>query len=61
MPLLNVPYIYGFITRLFRRQAEVIQNHENANVCNIGQGQAIYKKYKWLKLGGGQADDRSND
>jgi hypothetical protein len=28
---------------------------------DIGQGDATYRKYKRLKLGGGQAYDRSND
>jgi hypothetical protein len=28
------------------QQAEVIQNHENANVRIIGQGQAGHRKYK---------------
>jgi hypothetical protein len=47
---------------LFRRnQAEVIQNHENVNFRNIGQGEGRHRKYKRLKLGGGQAYDRSND
>jgi hypothetical protein len=40
---------------------EVIQNHDNENVRNIGQGEARYRKYKMLKLGGGQAYDRSSD
>jgi hypothetical protein len=44
-----------------RQQAEVIQNHENVNVRNIGQGEGRHRKYKRLKLGGGQAYDRSND
>jgi hypothetical protein len=41
--------------------SEVIQNHENVNVRNIGQGEAWHRKYKRLKLGGGQAYDCSND
>jgi hypothetical protein len=49
------------ITKLSRQQAEVIQNHENVNVRNIGQGEARHRKYKRLKFGGGQAYDRSND
>jgi hypothetical protein len=28
----NIPYIYDYITKLCRQQAEVIQNHENVNV-----------------------------
>jgi predicted proteasome-type protease len=33
----------------------------HVNVRNIGQGEARHRKYKRLKLGGGQAYDRSND
>jgi hypothetical protein len=40
------------------KQAEVIQNYVNPNVRNIGQGEAQHRKYKRLKLGGGQAYDR---
>jgi hypothetical protein len=43
------------------QQAEVIQNHENATVHNIGQGEPRHWKYKRLKLGGGQAYDLSSD
>jgi hypothetical protein len=57
----SIPYIYYYITKLSRQQAEVIQNHENISVRNIGQGEARHRKYKRLKLGGGQAYDRSND
>jgi hypothetical protein len=32
-------------------------NHENANVRNIGKGELRHRKYKRLKLGGGQAYD----
>jgi hypothetical protein len=44
-------------------QSEVIQNHENENVRNIGQGEPRHRKYvyKRLKLGGGQAYDHSSD
>jgi hypothetical protein len=43
-----------------RRQAEVIQSFENEHVRGIGQGEARHRKYKRLKLGGGQAYNRSN-
>jgi hypothetical protein len=59
--VLQDPYVYDYMSKLSRQQAEVIQNHENANVRNIGQGEARHRKYKRLKLGGGQAYDRSND
>jgi hypothetical protein len=55
----KLPYVYDYITKLCRQQAEVIQNHEN--VRNIGQGEARHWKYKKLKLGGGHAYDRSSD
>jgi hypothetical protein len=49
----QIPHVYDYITKSCRQQAEVIQNHENENVRYIGQGEARYKKYKRLKLGGG--------
>jgi hypothetical protein len=52
---------FGSCETLCRQQAEVIQNHDNENVRNIGQGEARHRKYKRLKLGGGQAYDRSSD
>jgi hypothetical protein len=42
----KIPHVYDYITNLCRQQAEVIQNHENANVRNIGQDEARYKKHK---------------
>jgi hypothetical protein len=60
----NTPYVYGYITKLCRQQAEVIKNHENEHVCSIGQGGATYRKHKYLymglKLGDAQAYDRSS-
>jgi hypothetical protein len=53
----KLPYIYDYVTKFCRQQAEVIQNLENANVRKIGQGEPRHRKYKWLKLGGGQAYD----
>jgi hypothetical protein len=52
--------VYDYITKLCRRQAEVILNHENPTVRATGQGEARHRKYKKLKLGGGQAYDRSS-
>jgi hypothetical protein len=57
----SIPYIYTYVTKLSRQQAEVIQNHGNANVRNSGQAEARHRMYKRLKLGGGQAYDRSSD
>ena len=56
----KIPYVYDFITKICRRQAKVIQNHDNENIRDIGQGEAQHRKYKRLKLGGGQAYDCSN-
>jgi hypothetical protein len=51
----EIPFVYDYITKLCRQQAEVIQNHDNENVRNIGQGEVNHRK-----LGGGQAYDRSS-
>jgi hypothetical protein len=32
----NLPYVYDCITKLCRKQAEVIQNHDNEHVHGIG-------------------------
>jgi hypothetical protein len=57
----QVLYIYDYITRLCRQQTEVIQNHENANVGDVGKGEAQHRKYKMLKLGSGQVRNCSSD
>jgi hypothetical protein len=54
-------YIYDCITLLSMQQAEVMQNHENANVRNIGQDDARQRKCKRFKVGNGEAYDRSSD
>jgi hypothetical protein len=56
----QIPFIYYYITKLCKQQAEVIQNHDNESVRTIGRGEARHRKYKRLKLGGGQAYDRSS-
>jgi hypothetical protein len=61
MGLHTLPYAYDYITKLCRKQAEVIRNHENEHVRGIGQGEARHRTYKRLKLGDGQAYDRSSD
>jgi hypothetical protein len=53
----HIPYVYDYIIKSCRKQAEVIQNHENENVHYIGQGEARHRKYKGLKLGGGHVYD----
>jgi hypothetical protein len=57
----NLLYVYNYIIKLCRKQAEVIQNHENEHVHSIGQGEARHRNCMRHKLGGGQAYDRSND
>jgi hypothetical protein len=44
----HVPYVYNYITKLCRRQEEIIHNHEN--VCNIGQGKTHTGKIRGLNL-----------
>jgi hypothetical protein len=56
----DLPYIYGFTTKLCRQQ-KVIQNHENEHVHSIRQGEARQRKYKRLELCGGQVYDLSTD
>jgi hypothetical protein len=54
--LTNRPTVrMDYITKLYRQHAVVIENHENEDVCSIGQGKARHRKYKRIKLGGGQA------
>jgi hypothetical protein len=58
---LQIPYVYDYITKLCRQQAHVIEHHENIHVRNTGQGEALHRKYKRRKLGGGQAYECSSD
>jgi hypothetical protein len=55
----EMSFIYNFITQLCRQQTKVVQNQEN--IRNVGQDEAIQRKYMGLKLGGGQSYDRSSD
>jgi hypothetical protein len=57
----SLPWVYDYITKLCRQQAEVIQNHENGHVGGIGQGEARHRKYQRLKLSDGEAYDHSSD
>jgi hypothetical protein len=50
----SLPYVYDYITKFCKQQAEVIQNHENEHVPDVGQGEARHRKYKRLKRGGGK-------
>jgi hypothetical protein len=58
--LLASPYVYDYVTKSCRQQAEVVQNHENKNVRYTGQGEARHRKYRRLKLGGGHVYDCSS-
>jgi hypothetical protein len=51
----------GNIKTLCRQQIEVIQNHEKEHVRSMGKGEARNRKYKEVKLGGGQGYNRSSD
>jgi hypothetical protein len=53
--IFKILYVFAYVTKLCRTQAEAILNHVNPNVHGIGQGKARHRKYKRLKLGGGQA------
>jgi hypothetical protein len=41
----QIPCVYDFITKTCRKQAEVIRNHDNVNVRNIGKGEAQHRKH----------------
>jgi hypothetical protein len=56
---IQIPYVYDYITKLRRRQAEIIHNHESENLRNIEQGEIPHRKHKKrLKLDGGHLYDR---
>jgi hypothetical protein len=46
------------VTKLCRKQSEVIQNLENEHVWSTGQGETRHTKYKRLNLGGEHAYNR---
>jgi hypothetical protein len=41
----KLPYIYNYTIKLYRKQAEVIQNNEDSNLRNIGQAEPRHRKY----------------
>jgi hypothetical protein len=51
--------VYDYKTKVWRKQAEVVLNHENMSVLNTGKRQAQHWQYKWLNLESGQAYDCS--
>jgi hypothetical protein len=56
-----IPHMCDYITKLCRQQAKVIQNHEHSHIRNTGHREARQRKCNRLKLGRGQAYDRSSD
>jgi hypothetical protein len=46
----KLPYVYNYITKLCRQEAEVVQNHENANVRSIEQGERRHRNKRGLNL-----------
>jgi hypothetical protein len=58
-PVFKIPYVYDYITKSRRTQAEVILKYVNSNVRGIGQGEAMRTKYERLKLGDDEAYDPS--
>jgi hypothetical protein len=58
---LKIHYIYDSITKLRRKQAEVIQNSLNPNVLATGQEKAMHRKHDRFKLGDGQTYDCSGE
>jgi hypothetical protein len=41
----KIPYMYDYISKLCRAQAELILNHVNPNVHGVEQGEARHKKF----------------
>jgi hypothetical protein len=39
-------YVYDYITKLYRKQVKVVQNHDNEHVRTIGQGEVRHRKYE---------------
>jgi hypothetical protein len=62
-------FVHGFqfslcirlCNRIMQATSRRIQKHENGHIRGIGQGEARRRKYKGLKLGGGQAYDLLSD
>jgi hypothetical protein len=51
--IFKIPYIYDYVTKLCRTQAEVFLNHVNPNVSGTGQEEARHRECKKLELSGG--------
>jgi hypothetical protein len=46
----QVPYIYDYVAKLCRQRAEVIQNHENLNIRDIGKGETQHGNIRGLSF-----------
>jgi hypothetical protein len=57
----KIHYVYDYSTKLCSKPEEVIQNHINPIVSAIGQGEAMLRKHRNLKLGDVQAYGRSDE
>jgi hypothetical protein len=42
----HIPYVYDYVTKIRRKEAEVIQNHDNINFRNMGKNEAQRRKHK---------------
>jgi hypothetical protein len=51
----------GFLTKLCRQQAEVMQKQEKLNFGNMRGDEDPYKCHQWLEHGGGEACELSSD
>jgi hypothetical protein len=40
----QIPHVYDYVIKICWQHAGVIQNHENGNIRNIGQGEAQHRK-----------------
>jgi hypothetical protein len=47
---LRISDMYDYTTKIYRKQAEVVQNHLNANVRATGRGETTRRKHKKLNL-----------
>jgi hypothetical protein len=56
----KIPYVHDYITKLCRTQIEVTLNLTNLSVRGIGQ-EVVHRKYKRLKLVGGESCDLTPD
>jgi hypothetical protein len=57
----KLPYLYDYIKNYEGNKQKSYKIMKMQMFLNIGQGEPRHRKYKRLKLGGGQAYDRSSD